>query len=602
MAVAHEEHGPVLGVPDHAQALEAAAAAILAGAARGGLDLAAEIDEGLGQLPDLHVAHVAFRVPDGGGVGETVLHGGGARAVSGAFERVHGMDLVILVEAAALEPVGGVGVARIHLLQIAAPEIGARQAAPQGRPGRDQEVPAIGEGDAAVVRVHPGALGQAELGAVGGAVIDHLGGDEGLGHHHPDARGEAHLVGVVGVPAPAAGAFEVEAPGAILADGHLAGRVHDGVELGEVGGHPHVLMGVGHVHETDLPVGAGDGHGLDAGLKAEPPVLHRLVGELPIGVDAFLGDHLFHQFADHVAAGDAGALVQHPVAGGAHHALALVQPVAEQFVIGAHLAAGDGIAVAEALHLPRGHGARADRAGVDDVGDTAHPADQLAFPEDGHNGVDVARVDVPDERVVVTEDVLVGDARIGLPIVLDHVFDRGTHGAHMDDDPGGGEKTVARRVVEGEAELALLLDDGGGGDFLGGLSGIHHAGAQAGEELVVEDGLALAQLQLIEPCIAAGGLGGGHEAVAMLFQRLAAAHDAARRTLKGALLHVDVHGFDSFGFVSSKAMGSRVATPGPGPGMTVVRALTLPSGGTGGGHRARSRSRRARQTWSRRIR
>ncbi len=235
--------------------------------------------------------------------------------------------------------------------------------------------------------------------------------------------------------------------------------MHDRVELGEIGRHAHVLMRIGHVDEADLSVLARNGHCSDAILESESAMLDRLIGELPVGIDTLLGDHLLNQLADHVAAGDTGALVEHPVARGAHHALALVQPVTEQRVVLSDLAAGDRVAVAEALDLAGRHRAGTDRAGVDDVGDATDPADQLTLPEDRDDGVDVTRADIADQGIVVAEEVLVSDARIGLPVIFDHVFDRRTHRTDMDDDAGGGEDRVARRVVESEAELAFLLDD-----------------------------------------------------------------------------------------------------------------------------------------------
>jgi hypothetical protein len=60
----------------------------------------------------------------------------------------------------------------------------------------------------------------------------------------------------------------------------------------------------------------------------------------------------------------------------------------------------------------------------------------------------------------------------------------------VDDDPGGGQDAVASGVVEGEAEFAFLLDDGAGGDLLGGFAGMHQAAAQLGEQLLVADRVA----------------------------------------------------------------------------------------------------------------
>ena len=188
---------------------------------------------------------------------------------------------------------------------------------------------------AAIVRVHPGALGQTELGRVVGAVVDALGRHQRLGQHHPDAAGERHLIGVVAVPAPATGALEVEPPGAVAADGHLRRRVHDGVDLAEGRREPHVLVRVRHVDEGHLAVDAWDGHRLEPRAQPAPALLDDLVGELLVGLEPVRLQHLLHQLPDHVAAGDAGALVEDPVLGGAHVALALVQPVAQRHVVDA---------------------------------------------------------------------------------------------------------------------------------------------------------------------------------------------------------------------------------------------------------------------------
>jgi hypothetical protein len=69
----------------------------------------------------------------------------------------------------------------------------------------------------------------------------------------------------------------------------------------------------------------------------------------------------------------------------------------------------------------------------------------------------------------------------------------------VDDDAGGGQDAVASGVVEGEAEFAFLLDDGAGGDLLGGFAGMHQAAAQLGEQLLVADRVAVAQFQLFSP-------------------------------------------------------------------------------------------------------
>ncbi|MPM66282.1 hypothetical protein SDC9_113189 [bioreactor metagenome] len=118
---------------------------------------------------------------------QTILDGAGTGAAGRGLEAVDRVDLTFLVDAAALQPVGGVGIARVDLFQIAPAEVRLPQSAPQCRPARHQKVPGIGMAGAPVVRVAPGALGQAEFGGVVGAVVDALRGHQRLAHHHPDA-------------------------------------------------------------------------------------------------------------------------------------------------------------------------------------------------------------------------------------------------------------------------------------------------------------------------------------------------------------------------------------------------------------------------------
>jgi hypothetical protein len=221
VAVAHEEHRPVLGVPHHTQGFEAAATTVLAVATGVRLDVAAQVQQRLSHFPDFDVAHVAFRIPDGGSVVQTVLDCASTGTARRSFEAVDSVDFAVLVDTATLQPVRRVGVTGIDFFEVAAAEVSLRQTAPQSRPTGNQEVPCVGVAGAAVVRVAPCALRQVELGRVVRAVIDTLRRNERLAHHHPDAAGESDLVGVEGMPAPAARAFEVEAPLAVLLDRHL---------------------------------------------------------------------------------------------------------------------------------------------------------------------------------------------------------------------------------------------------------------------------------------------------------------------------------------------------------------------------------------------
>src|SRR5271157_151883 len=122
--------------------------------------------------------------------------------------------------------------------------------------------------------------------------------------------------------------------------------------------------------------------------------------------------------------------------------------------------------------------------------------------------MDVAGMHVADETVVVAEDVTGGDPGVLLPPVLDHVLDRGAHGADVDDDAGRGEDAVAGGVVEREAEFAFLLDDRRSSDLLRGLAGVDDASAQLREQLVVEDRVVLAQDEPPRPPATMPGSGG----------------------------------------------------------------------------------------------
>ena len=92
---------------------------------------------------------------------------------------------------------------------------------------------------------------------------------------------------------------------------------------------------------------------------------------------------------------------------------------------------------------------------------------------------------LPMEQSLLVEHVAGVDAGVLFPVVLDHVLDRGTHGAHVDDDAGRGQHAVAGGVVEGEAELAFLLHDRRRGDLLRGFAGVDQPAAQLREQLFV---------------------------------------------------------------------------------------------------------------------
>ena len=94
------------------------------------------------------------------------------------------------------------------------------------------------------------------------------------------------------------------------------------------------------------------------------------------------------------------------------------------------------------------------------------PTDELFFPENRNQGVDVTRVNVSCHAVVVAENVTVLDTWVVFPVVFDHVLDRSTHGSHVDDDSRGGQDGVTRCVIQRETQLTFLFHDGGCRDFL----------------------------------------------------------------------------------------------------------------------------------------
>src|ERR1700736_3097574 len=126
---------------------------------------------------------------------------------------------------------------------------------------------------------------------------------------------------VEAMPAPAAGALEIEFPGGVAADGDLYRRMHDGVDLGEGRGRLDIFMSEGHVDEGHLAVLARQSHRLDPALQAAAAFLDDLESELLVGLDAFGRDHFLDHLPHHVTTGDASAFVEDPILGRAHRAL-----------------------------------------------------------------------------------------------------------------------------------------------------------------------------------------------------------------------------------------------------------------------------------------
>ena len=124
----------------------------------------------------------------------------------------------------------------------------------------------------------------------------------------------------------------------------------------------------------------------------------------------------------------------------------------------------------------------------------AGPGDQLALPEDRHEGLHVGVVHVADHRVVVGEDVAGPDLRVVLVVRAHHVLDRVGHRVDVHDDPGGERDRVALRRVEREAQLAQLAHDRRGGDVERRLARRDQPAAQAAEQLLVADRVGVLQL------------------------------------------------------------------------------------------------------------
>ncbi len=170
-----------------------------------------------------------------------------------------------------------------------------------GDPGRALGVAEVGDR----------ALGEVGLDREVGAVVDLVVADQGLGEHHPDRALHPRGRAVHRVPAPGRGAVEVERVVAVAADPDLERRVHD--EVAPRPGRQLDLVGVGVVHERGGAVAPGHGHLADPALERAPALLDHLAAELLEAVEPLLEDHPLDRLADHVAAGQPGALVEQVV-------------------------------------------------------------------------------------------------------------------------------------------------------------------------------------------------------------------------------------------------------------------------------------------------
>src|ERR1019366_3847423 len=236
--------------------------------------------------------------------------------------------------------------------------------------------------------------------------------DQRLGEHDPDRPLHARGRAVHRVPAPRRAAVVVELVCAVPSDPHLEGGMHDDVSTGscrELG-----LVGELRVEPRGGAIATGDRHLTDARLERTPALLDDLAAETLEPVDALLEKDALDRIADHVAAGQTGALVEQVVHRGAGALLAALQVPPRQFVVLTDLHARQIDAVLVAHGRPNRDATRRARTDVEYLCDTARPGNQLALPEDRHEGLHVGVVNVADGRVVVREDVSPPDAGIVL--------------------------------------------------------------------------------------------------------------------------------------------------------------------------------------------
>ena len=79
--------------------------------------------------------------------------------------------------------------------------------------------------------------------------------------------------------------------------------------------------------------------------------------------------------------------------------------------------------------------------------------------EDRNDSCNITWVYVTSLAIIVSEHVTFVDAWVRFPIVLDHVFDRSTHGTYVNDNTSRSYNTVTCYVVQGETQLTFLLND-----------------------------------------------------------------------------------------------------------------------------------------------
>src|SRR6202035_2738376 len=100
----------------------------------------------------------------------------------------------------------------------------------------------------------------------------------------------------------------------------------------------------------------------------------------------------------------------------------------------------------------------------------ARPTDKLALVEYWYHVHYVGRLDVPDVRIIVGEDIARSNARVDLVVVFDHPLDEAAHGVDVDHDTHREHDAVAFGRIKSDYALAHLADPGRSRDPFGGLT------------------------------------------------------------------------------------------------------------------------------------
>src|SRR5439155_2293809 len=214
------------------------------------------------------------------------------------------------------------------------------------------------------------------------------------------------------------GTFEIKGDRAVAPDLHLDRNVVEPVGLAE---RLESRLALGHVAVKRVAaIDTGNRQLPGAGELAATALLDELILHPPPIVDAHFPDGRLHALTHFDAGGDLRLLVQHPVDRHAQVSLAADDIVAADLVVLADLLGADEQAFGEPFLGKADIAARRDAARFELVADRSRPADKFALVEDRHHVHDVGNLDGADEGVIVSEDIAVANAGIGLVAFADH--------------------------------------------------------------------------------------------------------------------------------------------------------------------------------------